>query len=273
MKFFKYEGCGNHFILLDRVIAHVAALEITPALVSSLCEPHFGIGGDGVLVIDQVHPPESVVHSIYRMTVYNADGSSAEMCGNGLRCVGRYLQRYNYFGTGSESTIIQTGAGPLPLAIRSDGMIGVQMGWPTILESVQLSAAAPLARYSLGNPHLVTYNSEHTLDRLLLAEQWSTQIAGGINISFAEQLSPRAVKLSVHERGCGWTMACGTGACATIYDGYLDQRFSMGETITVSLPGGDLEIEITEGGLLMWGPAKEIYSGQLSEELLESLSR
>jgi diaminopimelate epimerase len=88
-------------------------------------------------------------------------------------------------------------------------------------------------------------------------------IAGGINISFAELLSPRSLKLAVHERGCGWTMACGTGACATVYDGLLKRYFTMGEVITVTLPGGELEIEITERGLLMWGPAREVFSGNL----------
>ena len=135
------------------------------------------------------------------------------------------------------------------------------MGWPTRLCDVLTTDQQHLSHYSLGNPHVVTYQDLHIQHRQTLASQWVQLGDRGVNVSFARQVEDLEIELHVYERGCGWTMACGTGACATVFDGYQNGLFKNGDSVAVRLPGGQLTIEITDDGLLMWGPAREVYTG------------
>lgn len=284
MNFTKVEGCGNHFILIDitaqrphewrvpvSVISHNQSVRDRPpslseARVRELCDPSFGVGADGVLLVRCAEGHE-IDDPLYEMVVYNADGSLASMCGNGLRCVARYLHRRGVLNaTQSKSARILTGAGILDVFISIPGEVGVQMGWPAITEPFLFidettHSTLSLATYSLGNPHLVTFSADHVAQKCELAPAWQAQVSDGINISFATLTSPTTIELQVHERGCGWTLACGTGACATVFDAHRQGLVAQDETITVSLPGGDLTFEFTPAGLIMWGPAREIYQG------------
>ena len=272
LEFTKLEGCGNHFILIDACRSPYVINHLQPELITQLCRSNFGIGADGILVLKQAQTHSKSSQANFEMLVYNADGSIAQMCGNGLRCLVRYLQSdYGLFDTQNHA-YIHTGAGPLRVELMSynfgeDRMnsiqqfIGVEMNWPSIQECVRFEDL-DFEILNLGNPHYVTYNSDNFSSRAKLAEKWSNLIPDGVNLSFAQQISPKALNLHVHERGCGWTLACGTGACATVYTGYKMGLFELGQPIEVNLPGGQLIIEIQKNCLWMWGPANEIFRGQ-----------
>jgi len=267
MNFTKVEGCGNHFILLDGIEFSLSNLSLTPQLIRDLCQPNFGIGADGVLLIQNFHDQPHGQSIVYEMIVFNADGHLAQMCGNGLRCVVEYLHHhYDFLPSPKDFGYIQTGAGPLKVMVSShtenlSQWIGVEMGWPSIQENVT-HRQRHFDVLSFGNPHIVTYAPTDYTDRKQLALQWDQLIEGGVNLSFAKQLNEHSIQLYVHERGCGWTLACGTGACASVFIGYKEERFRLGQSIDVHLPGGHLKIEITSRGLVMWGPAKRVFRGQ-----------
>lgn len=267
MNFTKVEGCGNHFILLDSIESNLADISLTPQLIHDLCQPNFGIGADGLLLIQNFHNQLHGQPIVYEMIVFNADGRLAQMCGNGLRCVVEYLHHhYGFLPSPEDYGYIQTGAGPLKVMVSShtenlSQWIGVEMGWPSI-QDIVTHRQRPFDVISFGNPHIVTYSSTDYADRERLALQWDQLIEGGVNLSFAKQLNEHSIQLYVHERGCGWTLACGTGACATVFSGYKEGLFMMQQAIDVHLPGGDLKIEITPIGLVMWGPAKRVFRGQ-----------
>ena len=290
MKFTKVEGCGNHFILIDEINAplslscngHPTQEVLSREEIRALCDPHFGIGADGILWVrghtQDDSSQETLSDSIrYEMIVYNADGSLAEMCGNGLRCVVWYLHKhYQYCADPQDSEHMLTGAGLLKVSVDARGLVSVEMGWPRVHTSLReemssLSGQLRLSHdeldkvgcYSLGNPHFVTYDVDHFKSRSILGPLWERAPRDGVNVSFAEVVNREAIKLHVYERGCGWTYGCGTGACAAVYHGYLNDRFDDGATIDVELPGGHLMIEISARGLVMWGGAREVYRGEL----------
>ena len=241
-----------------------------------MCDPHFGVGADGILIVSRPQhplnkkPSTSETISPYEMTIYNADGSLAKMCGNGLRCVVKYLSSHHQlFSKPQENLTIMTGGGPFTVhqsRRTSPDLIGIDMGWPDTIGERSLFGEV-FSIYSFGNPHIVTYDPNHFQERSVLAHRFNELIEDGVNVSFAEQLNAHEIRLHVHERGCGWTLACGTGACATVYQGYVEGRFALSQTIKVYLPGGELDIEINEQGLLMWGPAHEVYQGELFSSL------
>ena len=267
MQFTKVEGCGNHFILLDQTEYKTHIDPLSTGQIRRLCNPNFGVGADGVLCVRQHIDQTNTPHlSRYEMIVYNADGSLAEMCGNGLRCVVRYLHHhYDVCSTPEVSASILTGAGLLAVYIDHQKRIGVKIGWPQpmtpqILPGVDLPMGL-LSFYSLGNPHLVSFEPKCFERRRVIASEWSQSIQGGINVSFAQLRSADCIELHVFERGCGWTLGCGTGACATVYHGYREGLFQIDSAVTVKLPGGSLTIDLCDDGLTMWGAAREVYRG------------
>ena len=267
MQFTKVEGCGNHFILLDQTDHKTQIDPLSTDQIRRLCDPHFGIGADGILCVRRYVDQINSSHlSRYEMIVYNADGSLAEMCGNGLRCVVRYLhQHYDLCSAAEVSTSILTGAGLLAVSIDDQKGIGVRMGWPqAITPQMFPEAKLPMdivSFYSLGNPHLVSFEPQCFDRRKVLAPEWSQSIQGGINVSFAQLQAADCMELHVFERGCGWTLGCGTGACATVYHGYREGLFQIDSAVTVKLPGGSLTIDLCDDGLTMWGAAREVYRG------------
>lgn len=282
MRFAKYHGIGNDFIVVD---LRAAAGEVTaawqaPGAAVALCRRRFGVGADGVLAIV---PPHSAAAAA-RMNVVNSDGSIGEMCGNGLRCVARYL--HDRAGVGGEF-IVDTNAGSL--ACRVDGeAITVRLGRPrdrrrdipmtgrpddTCIDHPYQLPGEPerrLTGINTGNPHAVTFVDSRSEARRLAAalgptlehHPWFPLKA---NVEFAHVRSRQAIDLFVWERACGLTLACGTGASATAVAAVITGRADAGVPIEVALPGGVLAITVARdlSDVAMTGPARHVFDGEL----------
>ena len=275
LRFEKYEGLGNDFIVID---APPHGDSVDEALAVRLCDRHRGIGADGVLIA-------SIEDGRPRMRVINADGSRPEMCGNGLRCVAIHLlPRVNAI-----DWEIDTDAGPHRVRTKKFGEVEVAMRPPS-LDPKDLPVAsdtplidAPLTfndgttlhmtGVSMGNPHAVTFDALSEAERLRLGPIVGSdaRFEEGVNVGFASLGEPtedgRArILLHVFERGAGWTQACGTGACAAAVAAVETGRAARGEPIAVELPGGVLDIVVGEPGepVLMTGPARSVFSGSIT---------
>ena len=280
MRFTKMHGAGNDYV-------YVNCFEESPPddpaqLARRVSDRHFGIGGDGLILIC----PSKVADA--RMRMFNADGSEAEMCGNGVRCVAKYV--YDHGLCRKETLQIETGAGvlSLELEIAAGGVerVRVDMGEPVlepekipttlhgtgaqngdlVLDAELQVAGETLAVtcVSMGNPHAVTF-----VDRL--TDRWVLEIGpqveadlhfpNRVNAEFVEVVSPTEVRARVWERGSGETLACGTGACAVCVAGALGGRTD--RKIVAHLPGGDLELHWAKNNrVYMTGPAVEVFSGE-----------
>lgn len=253
MRFAKYEGLGNDFVVIEGKVG----AELDATQVQRLCDRRRGIGADGVLVVTAGRAAP------WRMTVHNADGSRPEMCGNGLRCVVRYLrERQPSLPT---TFAVETDAGLLTVEDEPDG-VAVDLGAITDHGVLTLDCdgrALTGRRVSLGNPHFVMFGgwSEaefHHFGPILVGHN---AFPAGANISFAEVEAPDRIRLRVWERGAGPTLACGTGATATAAVAWLEKRVGEGR-ITVDLPGGRLLIEGGPAALRMVGPARQVFVGE-----------
>ena len=254
MEFWKYQGLGNDFIILE---ADKPSRPLPPNEVAALCDRHRGVGADGILIVNQQaeYP---------RMTVFNADGSRPEMCGNGLRCVVRYLR--DHYKDYPAKFKVQTDAGLLLVEDGPKGIV-VHMNTPEDFGSrtVEVNGQTLRGRFlSMGNPHFVLFDNwtTATVDSLGPAIEANTAFPDGVNVSFAAHTSLSEIQLRVWERGCGWTLACGTGACATAYASWLEGH-STADLLAVHLPGGMLSIGRRNGGLTMTGPATSIFRGNV----------
>ena len=251
IKFSKYEGLGNDFIIIED-------LRIDAQAAQMLCDRRRGIGADGVLVVTDGH-----AESDYTMVVWNADGTIAEMCGNGLRCVGRYLWTEKEVRA---SYRVLTGAGPL-LVHPSEHEVSAEVGGAIDQgeHTIEIHGRRFKGRWiSTGNPHFVLFGTWTQEDHIKYGPLLETHplFPNGANISFAHMRPDGEIELAVWERGCGLTQACGTGACATVAAGHL-----MGFIATLSkgqrvhLPGGPLFISGHLTNLVMRGPARHVYDG------------
>ena len=259
--FDKYEGLGNDFIVIEAADHQLLSADRARAL----CDRHFGVGADGVLL---VAPPTSA-GSRGRMVVLNADGSRPEMCGNGIRCVALHLARRD--GANGISYAIDTDAGPLACEVEREGdsgwvRVGMGRGRPLDDHRVELDGrVVEFARVSMGNPHAISFDEpldpSHA-DRL--GPLVSRGFPEGTNVELARRTGEDAFDLVVWERGVGRTLACGTGAAATAVAAVRSGRAGYGRPITIALPGGGLEMTVTEGTLevSMRGPARRVFSGQ-----------
>jgi diaminopimelate epimerase len=259
LAFHKYEGLGNDFVLVeaDREDA------VTPALARELCDRRRGVGGDGVLL---VLPPSSK-EAQGRMRVLNADGSIPEMCGNGLRCAVLHVARAR--GQASGEITFETDAGTKPCTIDDRdgrGLVTVDMGLVRVLEDVRIDLGGDVWEMTLadaGNPHAVSVReaTRATIDEVGPRLSTHARFPAGTNVEFARFRSG-GVDLVVWERGVGVTLACGTGACATVAVGVAKGLCKKGEEISVHLPGGVLSISIrADGHAIMRGPARHVFSG------------
>lgn len=282
MRFAKYHGLGNDFLVVDlrSVSADEAALVQDPDRVIALCDRQFGVGGDGVLAV----LPSDTADA--RMRVLNSDGSEAEMCGNGLRCVAKEL--FERGGLRQPEITIDTGAGRLLCAIDAAGDIArsvtVQMGTPRLLRA-EIPMAGPAGErcveqpldvsgttitcVSMGNPHAISFVGSRD-QAWQLATSIGTRVEhhawfpNRTNAEFAHIVHRREIDLVVWERGCGITLACGTGACATAVAAVVTGRADEATPIRVNLPGGSLEITVAAGltGVAMKGPALHVFDGE-----------
>ena len=274
MKFTKMHGAGNDYLYVNCFEA--VDLGDIPSLAQAMSDRHFGAGGDGLVLIQPSERADA------RMRMFNADGSEAEMCGNAVRCVAKYV--YDHGIAKKEELAIETGRGVLTLQCsvldRKVDRVRVNMAEP-ILKSSDIPTTLPgdppvnakltvggrdleVTCVSMGNPHCVTFVDEVNDDwvlnigpRIEVHEAFPRKI----NAEFIQVLSPSEVIMRVWERGSGETLACGTGACGAVVAGVLAGKND--RNVTVHLTGGDLEIEWVETGeVYMTGPAAEIFTGE-----------
>lgn len=276
MRFTKMHGAGNDYIYVDCFRSPIPP--DPAALAREVSDRHFGIGGDGLILICPSEPADA------RMRMFNADGSEAEMCGNGIRCVAKYL--YDHRICRKKTVSIETGRGVLVLELEVAGgrvrQVRVDMGEP-VLTAAQIPTTLPgdpplaaeisvdgqklqLNCVSMGNPHAVLFVdqlSDETVLGLGPRIEKDPHFPRRVNVEFAQVLSADEMRMRVWERGSGETMACGTGACAVCVAGALTGRTA--RKVLVHLRGGDLELEwAANNHVYLTGPAVEVFSGQWS---------
>jgi diaminopimelate epimerase len=265
MRFEKWQGTGNHHIVVER---DAWPLTLTAERAQLLCEPNFGIGGDGVLEI-------SWEGSTARMTVWNADGSIAENCGNGIRIIARYLARGGRLPTDGR---VLTGGGTTTVRVRDDEQVEVRMGTAVFPHgearenlSVQGIDVA-FADVSMGNPHAVIEHPDPAAVVRTVGPEIETdpRFPQRTNVEFVRAEGPSTLEMRVWERGVGETLACGTGACAAAV---ASVRLSgMPSPVTVRLLGGDLLIDVDDDlEVTMTGPAEPVFEGELSPQMIAAL--
>ncbi|MCU0527036.1 MAG: diaminopimelate epimerase [Elainella sp. Prado103] len=274
--FVKYHGLGNDFILVDN--RQSADPCLTPEQAIQWCDRHFGIGADGVIF---VLPGQAGTD--YTMRIFNSDGSEPEMCGNGIRCFAKFVAALENKTTATYQ--VHTLAGVMIPELRADGQVTVDMGLPRLLAAeIPTTLAAPdhkvvnlplevagqtwqVTAVSMGNPHCITFvDSVAAIDLEKIGPQFEHHPAfpQRTNTEFIEVVRTDYLKMRVWERGAGITLACGTGACASLVAGVLNDRCD--RKATLELPGGRLEIEWAENQrLYMTGPATLVFSGTAPE--------
>ena len=284
LQFSKYQGLGNDFLMLDGREAPDTefCFDLTPERVQRLCDRRFGVGGDGVIL---ALPPRE--GGELRMRIFNADGTEPEMCGNGIRCLARFLADSDGDAPG-RTWQIETLAGRIVPELQPDGTIRVDMGEPflepaavpTTLEVGEagipqgtIEAAGEtfsVGAAGMGNPHVVIPVPDVDavdLERFGAALEVHPTFPAKTNVHFVEALSPTYLVMRVWERGAGPTLACGTGACATLV---VCHRLGIAERrARLDLPGGPLEIDWDEASnhLFMTGPAEAVFDGVVTPEL------
>lgn len=273
--FTKMHGLGNDFIVVDLRAIPFADWFDDPSRIAALCDRRHGIGADGVLAIQEPRRHAREQGAVARLRIRNADGSEAEMCGNGLRCVARYLQTSDRVGPQLK---VETGAGILDCVLLDDGLIEIAMGKPSWEQlDAQLAIGGspwPITTVSMGNPHAVIFCDEASSPLALqkLAEQYGAAIENApnfpdrTNVEFVRRHADGTFTVVVWERGCGITLACGTGACAAVVAACVTERSQPGEWRLVHLPGGALSIRVEPdlGQVYLRGPATTVFRGQYS---------
>jgi diaminopimelate epimerase len=262
--FEKYEGLGNDFVLLEAAGGSEGALEAPwAARARTLCDRHFGIGADGLLLVSPARSGDCDAH----MHVVNADGSTPEMCGNGIRCVALHLARAR--GLRKGTLRIETDAGVRECSFERDldaATVSVDMGLVRVIGERALDVSGETRRIvvaDVGNPHAVLFGAFGNEEVARLGPRIATHsmFAHGTNVEFAAAASD-GIDLVVWERGVGLTLGCGTGACATAAAACMRGLARHGVPIAVRLPGGTLDVTIDEDGrAVMRGPAKHVFSG------------
>lgn len=245
MKFEKWQACGNDFILVER---SELAEDLGPDAVRRLCHRRFAIGADGILVIG---PPAG---RRWPVAIHNADGSLAESCGNGSRCVGRYLLERH----GGDECELQTAGGVVRVRRRGND-IGIEIDAPRVAAPVRVGQAWQATPVSTGNAHLVIFVDDPADAALGAIAAVARAEAGEANVGVATVRARDLIDLRVDERGAGETLACGTGACAAV--AAAAERGEVDETVAVRLPGGTLSVRRRAGQYELWGPAERVYEG------------
>ena len=282
--FSKWTGLGNDFVLYEPGQTPEYGAAFTERVIK-LCDRRFGIGADGVvivtpmdndgcLVLDKISDgpvSKAVANGVdFEMRIFNADGSEAAMCGNATRCVAKYIRSRGLAKDDNTKVFnLHTKSGLVKPALLDDGRVCVDMGLPrNFLGSIKLTAESfdfTAETVSMGNPHAVIFVDD--IEKIQL-EKWGSilevdsQFPDRCNIEFAQVVTPTQIRMRVWERGCGVTMACGTGSCATLVAAQRTGR--VGVEADVVLDGGVLHIKHEEGGpVLMTGPAQEVFKGTI----------
>lgn len=291
MKFTKMHGCGNDYIYINGFVQHLDA-DRKPALVRQLSDRHFGIGGDGVIFINPGKNAE------FEMEMYNADGTRAQMCGNGIRCVAKYV--YDY-GLTSKTNITIESFGKvkyLELTLGSDNKVStvrVNMGAPVLkaaeipvisdseqVVSEEIEVNGRIYRMtcvSMGNPHAVVFMNDILDGKGLDIKDFDIEAVGPYfenhvrfpertNTEFVRIIDQNNVQMRVWERGTGETLACGTGCCATtvacVLNGMTDTK------VNVRVLGGEIfcEWDRQDNLVYMTGPAVTVFDGEIDDKMM-----
>ena len=282
MKFTKMHGCGNDYVYVD-CTEHMLANPSAAAIAVS--DRHFGVGGDGLILICPSDKAD------FRMAMYNADGSEGSMCGNGIRCVAKFV--YDKGLTDKTTLNIETKAGIKTLELTVENgkvsLVKVNMGMPDfraeavpvvglgrdvpglgegVIGQTVTVAGKPwtMTCLSMGNPHAVVWVDDVAslpLEQIGPAFEHAPYFPDRVNTEFAQVLNDHEINMRVWERGSGETLACGTGACASVAACYLNGR--TGTQVMVHLRGGDLAVELGEDGCIyMTGPATTVFEGEIN---------
>lgn len=272
LSFTKMHGLGNDFVLLNSISNPIA---LDGELVRRLADRHFGVGCDQILVIE---PPQSAGADV-RYRIYNANGSEVEHCGNGVRCVARYLRDEGLLI--KDEIVVETGNRMTHVHIEEDGLVRVKMGAP-IFDPAEIPLASAhrasfydvrvaggrvsVGAVSMGNPHAVLGVDNvdtapvSTLGPLI---ERHSLFPEGVNVGFMQVVRPSRIRLRVFERGTGETLACGTGACAAVVIGRLHGKLAA--QVDVELRGGELRVHWEGEGEPVWmiGPATRVFEGRI----------
>lgn len=286
MRFTKMEGAGNDYIYFDCMSDTTGEMQekIIP-YIEKLSDRHFGIGGDGVVLIC----PSKVADA--RMRMYNIDGSEGKMCGNATRCIGKFLYDNGYVKDTTCTLETLSGIKIINLKLENGKVVGatVNMGKqitnpkdiPMNLELIKdgykdLVVAMPyvidgreyaITGVSMGNPHNIIFMDENVLD--LDLEKMGPKFENDpifperVNTEFINVIGPNELRMRVWERGSGETLACGTGSCAVGVAAILNKKVDPNKPILIHLIGGDLTIEVKEDGVFMTGPAAVAFTGEV----------
>lgn len=275
LKFTKMHGCGNDYIYVDCFEQEIADPQ---KLSIRLSRQHFGIGGDGLILICPSDTADA------KMRIFNQDGSEGKMCGNGIRCVGKYL--YDSGRVRKEELRVDTLSGVKTLRLTVSGgevsSVTVDMGRAEFSPAkipVRLPGESVVGQtvviggreeqvtcVSMGNPHCVVFCSE--VDSLDLEQEGSRfehdpLFPEGVNTEFVRRIDPHTLQMRVWERGSGETLACGTGACASVAAAVKNGLCPAGEPVRVLLRGGELNICYTEETVWMTGEAVSVFTGEV----------
>jgi diaminopimelate epimerase len=275
LKFTKMHGIGNDYVYISTFEEELAGDPSKLAIAVS--DRHFGIGSDGLILIVPSDKADA------RMRMFNADGSESEMCGNGVRCVAKYIHDHGIARKGRVT--VETGRGILTLDLDVEDdlvrRVRVDMG-PPILEAEKIPTTLPgdppidvpvtiegldlkITAVSMGNPHAVAFVEDvanFPVEKIGAALERHSSFPRRVNVHFVEVITPHEVRMRTWERGSGITLACGTGACAVAVAGVLTGRTR--ERVLAHLPGGDLSLDWDGPGapIFMTGPATEVYTGE-----------
>ena len=272
LNFTKMHGLGNDFAIIDAINQSVA---LTPEQVQQLADRHCGIGFDQLLLVEAA----TTTTADFRYRIYNADGGEVAQCGNGARCFMQFVREQGL--TDKAQLQVETASGPLQLVQQADGQISVDMGVPR-LEPADIPFVAPgrertytldvldrhleIAALSMGNPHAVLLVDDietAPVASLGPAIENHPRFPERVNVGFMQIVNNDCIRLRVFERGAGETLACGSGACAAVVAGRLQERLA--ERVKVILNGGELVVSWAGEGqpVLMTGPATTVYQGRI----------
>lgn len=263
--FTKMQGAGNDFVIIDNTQRHFA---LNSEQIRQMADRHFGIGFDQLLLVDP--PPTSEVDFSY--TIYNANGSKAQQCGNGARCFGRFV--YENELTSKKKLCLATSAGTIEVELQENNKVKVNMGVPVFeltetsntytLSAQSFPEPIKLGRVSMGNPHAVT--QVESIEKAPVEElgqllNQHPDFPEQVNVGFMQVLDAHSIRLRVYERGAGETLACGSGACAAVVIGRTQGLLA--EDVIVCLSGGELFIHWEGKGSPVWmtGAAEFVFTG------------
>ncbi len=280
LRFSKMHGAGNDFVMIEGITQH---FEPTPEAVQALCDRHFGIGADQLLLVEKSAGEEDFVYRIF-----NCDGSEVEMCGNGARCFALFVRRLGL--TGKTVITARTQTRNVTMRLCEDGEFAVEMGVPELLLGPKHFSPAGVSQVeqggrscyqvptvegyftadlvAMGNPHAVILTEERpssaTLARCGRAIETSSVFPAKINVEFLKVITPSLAYVDVWERGTGITLACGSGACAAAVSGIL--RGILDTTVRIVLPGGELTVfwdGDPQHSVTLKGPARWVFDSEV----------